>query len=63
MVLSTLSGLSLIPTVYGLWLLNPWAAFLGALLASMFKLWFCDRMAWLTEDMTRSFDRDATQQT
>lgn len=63
MVLSTLSGLSLIPAAYGLWVLNPWAAFLGALLASMFKLWFCDRMAWLTEDMARSDDRDAVQQT
>lgn len=63
MVLSTLSGLSLIPTAYGLWVLNPWAAFLGATLASMLKLWFCDRMAWLTEDMTRSYDRDVVQQT
>ncbi|WP_420409052.1 DUF6653 family protein [Hoeflea sp.] len=51
LILSALSALSLIPAVYGLWALNPWAAFLGAALASVFKLWFCDRMAWLTSDM------------
>jgi hypothetical protein len=63
LVLSVLSGLSLIPLAYGLWALNPWAAFLGAALASMFKLWFCDRMAWLAEDMAKGTLPDSSQQT
>ncbi|VVT17020.1 DUF6653 family protein [Hoeflea sp. EC-HK425] len=63
LMLSVLSGLSLLPLAYGLWALDPWTAFLSAILASVFKLWFCDRMAWLAEDMTRSLGRDAAQQT
>nr|WP_210165632.1 DUF6653 family protein [Hoeflea phototrophica] len=63
LVLSLLSGLSLIPVAYGLWVLNPWSAFLGAMLASMFKLWFCDRMAWLAEDMSHPSPSDGSQQT
>lgn len=51
MILTSLSGLSIIPLAYGLWALDPWASFAGAMLASMFKLWFCDRMAWLASDM------------
>jgi hypothetical protein len=51
MTLSVLSGLAIIPLVYGLWVLAPWAAFAGAMLSSVFKLWFCDRMAWLAADM------------
>lgn len=53
MVLSVLSGLSIIPLAYGLWALDPWAASGGAALAMVFKLWFCDRMAWLAADMSR----------
>ena len=63
LILSTLSGLSLIPLAYGLWALDPWAAFLGATLASMFKLWFCDRMAWLADDMAGKPAPGRTQQT
>lgn len=51
MTLSVLSGLAIIPLAYGLWALDPWAAFAGAMLSSVFKLWFCDRMAWLAADM------------
>jgi hypothetical protein len=63
LVLSSLSGLSLIPLAYGLWALDPWAAFLGATLASVFKLWFCDRMAWLAEDMAAKPMPGRSQQT
>lgn len=63
LVLSVLSGLSLIPLAYGLWTLDPWAAFLGATLASMFKLWFCDRMAWLASDMAAKPMPSRSQQT
>lgn len=59
MVLSVLTGLSIIPLAYGLWVLDPWAVFAGAMLASVFKLWFCDRMAWLHAGMA---DRPATEQ-
>ena len=49
--LSAASALSLIPMVWGLWALDPFAAALGAILASAFKIWFVDRMVWLYEDM------------
>ena len=42
---------------------DPWAAFLGATLASMFKLWFCDRMAWLADDMAAQRMPGRSQQT
>lgn len=54
MVLSALSGLSMMPLAYGLWVLDPWATFAGAALSSVFKLWFCDRMAWLAADMANT---------
>ncbi|MFZ2102540.1 MAG: DUF6653 family protein [Oricola sp.] len=49
--LSIASGMSLVPTIYGLIALEPFAAVLGTVLASAFKIWFCDRMVWLYEDM------------
>ncbi|MAZ15645.1 MAG: hypothetical protein CL535_04855 [Ahrensia sp.] len=51
--LSTASAVALLPMVYGLAVLEPFSAFLGALLASVLKLWFCDRMVWLYDDMQR----------
>ncbi|MBU4530240.1 MAG: hypothetical protein KUA43_07560 [Hoeflea sp.] len=56
MILSILSAASILPLAYGLWVLDPWAAFAGAMLASVFKLWFCDRMAWLATDMATRTD-------
>lgn len=53
--LSIASSVALLPTIWGLYALDPWAAFLGAALASLFKVWFVDRMVWLYEDM-----KDAT---
>jgi len=52
--LSIASGVALLPMVYGLFVLEPFSAFLGALLASILKLWFCDRMVWLYDDMRRA---------
>jgi hypothetical protein len=49
--LAIASGLALFPMIWGLWTLDFWAAFLGATLASAFKVWFVDRMVWLYEDM------------
>lgn len=51
MILSVLSAVSILPLGYGLWMLDPRATFAGAMLSSVFKLWFCDRMAWLAADM------------
>lgn len=51
LLLSSMAAASLLPMAWGLWVLNPWAAFGGALLSSVFKLWFVDRMAWLHDDM------------
>ncbi|MDF1607108.1 hypothetical protein PZ897_02855 [Hoeflea sp. YIM 152468] len=65
MILSLLSGLSIIPLAYGLWVLDAWAVFAGAMLASVFKLWFGDRMAWLWADMADrpETERSGAQQT
>ncbi|WP_193175384.1 DUF6653 family protein [Oricola nitratireducens] len=49
--LSIAGGVALLPMIYGLYVLDPFAAGLGAALASVLKLWFCDRMVWLYEDM------------
>ena len=49
--LAVANGFALIPMVWGLYVLNPWAAGLGAILASALKIWFVDRMVWLYEDM------------
>ncbi len=38
--------------LWGLAVLDPWAAGLGALLAVAGKAWFCDRMVWLHADVT-----------
>ncbi|WP_075222072.1 DUF6653 family protein [Acuticoccus yangtzensis] len=45
------SALGLPVLAYGLVVLDPWATACGTLLASGAKLWFVDRMAWLTDEM------------
>ncbi len=52
--LTMASGLSLIPMAWGLYALEPWAAALGALLASAFKIWFVDRMGWLYSETEKT---------
>lgn len=37
--------------IWGLAVLDPWITGFGAALAYLGKLWFCDRMVWLFEDM------------
>ena len=39
---------------YGLIMLDGWATVGGLAVAMTGKLWFCDRMVWLYEDMERS---------
>jgi hypothetical protein len=41
----------LVPMVWGLVMLDPWAAALGTALVVLLKLWFLDRMVWLWEEM------------
>lgn len=49
--LSALTGLGLIPLVWGLWVFDPWATACGTVTVLLFKLWFLDRMVWLHGDM------------
>lgn len=50
-LLSLIAALGLVPTIYGIVTLEPWATAFGVTLATGAKLWFCDRMVWLFEDM------------
>ncbi len=51
MVLGTLSGIGLLPLVWGLWTLDITMTVLGVVLVVLPKVWFVDRMVWLNEDM------------
>lgn len=52
-VLTALSALGLLPWVWGLWVLDPWAVVAGILLISGAKTWFVDRMVWIWQDFRR----------
>ncbi len=49
--LGVLAGLGLVPSMWGLWVLNPWAVLLGLVVTVVGKLWQMDRMVWIYEDM------------
>ncbi len=51
LILTGVSVAGIVPFVYGLTVLDPWATLFGLALAMGGKLWFCDRMVWLYEDM------------
>ena len=51
LILTSVSVAGIAPFVYGLTVLDPWATLFGLALAMGGKLWFCDRMVWLYEDM------------
>lgn len=51
-VLTALSAAGIIPLIYGLILLNPWATFTGLVAVILPKVWFCDRMVWIHAEMT-----------
>ena len=38
---------------YGLYALSMWPTLLGTALVILAKVWFCDRMVWLYEDMRK----------
>ena len=52
--LTALSFAGAIALGYGLIMLDGWATVGGLAVAMTGKLWFCDRMVWLYEDMERS---------
>ena len=50
-LLSAVSGLGLVPLIWGLVRLHLWSTLLGTVLIYAGKLWFLDRMVWLYHDM------------
>jgi len=54
LILVMLSAAGIIPCIYGVWVYNAWAAAFGCTLTVLPKIWFCDRMVWIYEDLDRS---------
>ena len=52
--LTGVSGAGAIVLIYGLVVLNVWATVTALAVTMCGKLWFCDRMVWLFEDMERA---------
>ncbi len=50
-MLSVLSSLGLVPTIYGLAAFDAFAASLGVVWVVIAKMWFLDRMVWLYDEM------------
>ncbi|MDE4145669.1 MULTISPECIES: DUF6653 family protein [Phaeobacter] len=50
-ILTLVSGLGVVPWVYGVWQLDPGLTLFGLSLMVGGKLWFFDRMVWLYQDM------------
>lgn len=50
-VLSGLSGIGLIPLIWGVWALDITMTVLGTIMVVLPKVWFVDRMVWLYDDM------------
>ena len=57
-VLSGLSVAGVVPLIYGLIVLSPWATLLGLIATVLPKVWFCDRMVWLHADLTHTVPGD-----
>lgn len=49
-VLNILTGISMLPFIYGLYFLEVWPMVFGLVMIVVLKLWFLDRMVWLYED-------------
>ena len=52
MALTLVSAVGIIPFVWGLWALDPWATIFGIALIAGGKTWFVDRMVWLHVSQT-----------
>jgi hypothetical protein len=50
-ILSAINAMGAIPFIWGLVILAVWPTILGGIVMIISKLWFCDRMVWLYEDM------------
>ena len=50
-LLTAVQAVGLIPLVYGLIVLDPWAAVAGTAITLMAKMWFVDRMVWLYDEV------------
>ncbi|MEX0370620.1 MAG: DUF6653 family protein [Tateyamaria sp.] len=57
-VLTVLSALGVLPLIYGLIALNPWATILGVVATVLPKVWFVDRMVWIHAELTRTAPGD-----
>ncbi|WP_147111357.1 DUF6653 family protein [Tateyamaria sp. syn59] len=53
-VLTALSAIGVLPLIYGLIVLNPWATVLGLVATILPKVWFVDRMVWIHANITNS---------
>ena len=53
-VLTAISAFGLLPLIWGLYVMNIWAAMLGAVIVSGAKTWFVDRMVWVWQDFERA---------
>lgn len=53
-VLTAIAALGVVPFVWGLYALDPFATLLGLALTMGGKAWFLDRMVWLHADITGS---------
>jgi hypothetical protein len=53
-LLTLLSALGILPFIWGLWSLDPWATLTGIVTISGFKTWFLDRMVWVWDDFVRN---------
>jgi hypothetical protein len=56
-ILSAISGAGFAAAMVGAAMFDPMSATSGGVVCMLAKLWFCDRMVWLYEDMK---DRDET---
>jgi uncharacterized protein DUF6653 len=56
--LAAMSALGLIPLIYGLIVLDPWATLLGLVATVLPKVWFVDRMVWIHADLTNTTPGD-----
>jgi len=42
--------IGVIPLIWGVWTLDPFATITGVILTALPKMWFCDRMVWIAQD-------------
>ncbi|WP_299656103.1 DUF6653 family protein [uncultured Tateyamaria sp.] len=56
--LTGLSAVGVLPLIYGLIVLNPWATLFGLVATILPKVWFVDRMVWIHADITQTIPGD-----